>query len=231
MRRRPASSRSPSRPRRCGCAVASARAPRRRCWCTSCACPRWSWVVAAPPRATSTPRSRSSCSSPRSCPPTSRTPARSPRPCAPARGPTWSCSTTNRRSWSPARCRRSRSGSAVPTRPSPRLRRARSSRASPAAPASPAAARRVILDPNDPSALEVGEILVAPITDPSWTPLFVAASAVVVDVGAPFSHAAIVSRELGIPCVVSATDATGRIPDGALIEVDGTTATVTVIEA
>lgn len=90
---------------------------------------------------------------------------------------------------------------------------------------------RVLTDPNDPSALEPGEILVAPITDPSWTPLFVAAGAVVVDVGAPFSHAAIVSRELGIPCVVSATDATGRIPNGALIEVDGTTATVTIIEA
>ncbi|KMS82704.1 PEP-utilizing enzyme [Prauserella rugosa] len=89
---------------------------------------------------------------------------------------------------------------------------------------------RVLTDPNDPSALEPGDILVAPITDPSWTPLFVAASAVVVDVGAPFSHAAIVSRELGIPCVVSATDATGRIPDGALIEVDGTTATVTIVE-
>lgn len=89
---------------------------------------------------------------------------------------------------------------------------------------------RVLIDPDDPSALEPGDILVAPITDPSWTPLFVAASAVVVNVGAPFSHAAIVSRELGIPCVVSATDATDRIPDGALIEVDGTAATVTVIE-
>lgn len=89
---------------------------------------------------------------------------------------------------------------------------------------------RVLTDPNDPSALEPGEVLVAPITDPSWTPLFVAAGAVVVDVGAPFSHAAIVSRELGIPCVVSATDATGRIPDGALVRVDGTAATVTVLE-
>ncbi|MBW0091383.1 phosphoenolpyruvate-utilizing protein [Pseudonocardia sp. KRD-184] len=89
---------------------------------------------------------------------------------------------------------------------------------------------RVLTDPNDPSALEPGDILVAPITDPSWTPLFVAAAGVVVDVGAPFSHAAIVSRELGIPCVVSATDATGRIPDGALIEVDGTSATVTILE-
>ena len=88
---------------------------------------------------------------------------------------------------------------------------------------------RVITDPDDPSALEPGDILIAPITDPSWTPLFVAASAVVVNVGAPFSHAAIVSRELGIPCVVSVTDATKRIPDGAHIEVDGTTGTVTVL--
>lgn len=88
---------------------------------------------------------------------------------------------------------------------------------------------RVLNTPDDPSALEPGEILVAPITDPSWTPLFVAASAVVVDVGAPFSHAAIVSREIGIPCVVSATDATKRIPDGALIEVNGGTGVVTVL--
>ncbi|OZD11127.1 phosphoenolpyruvate-utilizing protein [Rhodococcus sp. 06-156-3C] len=88
---------------------------------------------------------------------------------------------------------------------------------------------RVLLSPDDPSALEAGDILVAPITDPSWTPLFVTAAAVVVDVGAPFSHAAIVSRELGIPCIVSATDATVRIADGAQIEVDGSTGTVTVL--
>ena len=89
---------------------------------------------------------------------------------------------------------------------------------------------RVVLDPSDPSQLEAGEVLVAPITDPSWTPLFVAASAVVVQVGSPFSHAAIVSRELGIPCVVSAGDCTRRIPDGAMVEVDGTAGTVTVVE-
>jgi pyruvate,water dikinase len=89
---------------------------------------------------------------------------------------------------------------------------------------------RVLTSPDDPSALEPGEILIAPITDPAWTPLFVAAAAVVVDVGAPFSHAAIVSRELGIPCVLSATEASKRIPDGALIEVNGDTATVTILE-
>ena len=89
---------------------------------------------------------------------------------------------------------------------------------------------RVVLDSHDPTALAPGDILVAPITDPSWTPLFVPAEGVVVDVGAPLSHAIIVSRELGIPCVVSATDATKKIPDGALIEVDGTTGVVTVVE-
>jgi len=89
---------------------------------------------------------------------------------------------------------------------------------------------RVILDPFDGGDLEPGEVLVAPITDPSWTPLFVAAAGVVVDVGAQLSHAIIVSRELGIPCVVSVTDATRRIHDGALIRVDGTNGTVTVLE-
>ena len=90
---------------------------------------------------------------------------------------------------------------------------------------------RVILDSHDPTDLEPGDVLVAPLTDPSWTPLFVPASGVVVDVGAPLSHAIIVSRELGIPCVVSATDATKRIPDGALVEVNGETGVVTVLEA
>jgi pyruvate,water dikinase len=89
---------------------------------------------------------------------------------------------------------------------------------------------RVILDSHDPTALQPGDVLVAPITDPSWTPLFVPAAGVVVDVGAALSHAIIVSRELGIPCVVSATDATRRIPDGALVRVDGSSGMVTVLE-
>ena len=88
---------------------------------------------------------------------------------------------------------------------------------------------RVVLDPSDPSQLGPGDVLVAPITDPSWTPLFLPAVAVVVEVGSPFSHAAIVSRELGIPCVVSAGAATQRIPHGATVEVDGTTGTVTLV--
>ncbi|MEM7339059.1 MAG: PEP-utilizing enzyme [Actinomycetota bacterium] len=88
---------------------------------------------------------------------------------------------------------------------------------------------RVVLDPADPTGLEPGDILVAPMTDPAWTPLFVPAGAVVVDVGAALSHAIIVSRELGIPCVVSATGASSRIPDGADIEVNGDTGMVTVL--
>lgn len=88
---------------------------------------------------------------------------------------------------------------------------------------------RVVTHPADPRGLAPGDVLVAPLTDPSWTPLFLSAEAVVVDVGAVLSHAVIVSRELGIPCVVSAVDASRRIPDGALIEVDGSAGTVTVV--
>jgi pyruvate,water dikinase len=89
---------------------------------------------------------------------------------------------------------------------------------------------RVILDPLDPMALEPGDILIAPVTDPAWTPLFMTAGGVVVNVGGQISHAIIVSRELGLPCVVSVEHATARIPDGATIEVDGATGQVTIIE-
>jgi phosphohistidine swiveling domain-containing protein len=89
---------------------------------------------------------------------------------------------------------------------------------------------RVILDPSDPGALRPGDVMVAPITDPAWTPLFLAAEAVVVDVGAQQSHAAIVARELGIPAVVSVARATSRLVDGDLIEVDGDRGVVRVLK-
>jgi len=89
---------------------------------------------------------------------------------------------------------------------------------------------RVILDPLDPMALDPGDILIAPVTDPSWTPLFMTAGGVIVNVGGQISHAIIVSRELGLPCVVSVEHATERIPDGAAIEVDGATGQVTIVE-
>ena len=89
---------------------------------------------------------------------------------------------------------------------------------------------RIVLDPSDARGLNPGDILVAPLTDPAWTPLFLPASAVVVNVGALMSHAVIVSRELGIPCVVAVQNATDRIVDGAMLEVDGTAGTVKVLE-
>jgi rifampicin phosphotransferase len=99
-------------------------------------------------------------------------------------------------------------------------------------PASAGVARgtaRVVMDTASIADFQPGEVLVAPQTDPSWTPLFMVASAVVVDVGAMGSHAMIVSRELGIPCAAGVTNATRRIPDGAEIEVDGSTGSVTVL--
>jgi pyruvate,water dikinase len=87
---------------------------------------------------------------------------------------------------------------------------------------------RIITDTADIAAFEPGDVLIAPQTDPSWTPLFVVASAVVVGVGAPNSHAMIVSRELGIPCVVSLEGAIHKIPEGAMVTVDGSTGTVTI---
>jgi phosphohistidine swiveling domain-containing protein len=87
---------------------------------------------------------------------------------------------------------------------------------------------RIILDPSDPFALEPGDILVTANTDPAWTPLFVPAGGVVTEIGALGSHAMIISRELGIPCVVSVRDATHLIADGVEVVVDGTKGTVTV---
>ena len=89
---------------------------------------------------------------------------------------------------------------------------------------------RVILDPNDSLSLQPGDILVTQNTDPAWTPLFLVAGAVVVNVGAIASHASIVSRELGIPCVASVSDASLRIPDGSKITVDGSAGTVVINE-
>jgi phosphohistidine swiveling domain-containing protein len=90
---------------------------------------------------------------------------------------------------------------------------------------------RVSMDLPAAMALEPGEILVAPLTDAAWTPLFLVAGAVVVDVGALNSHAVVVSRELGIPCALSLGDATARLRDGMELAVDGTAGTVTVISA
>lgn len=87
---------------------------------------------------------------------------------------------------------------------------------------------RIVTGLDQADRIEPGDVLVAPFTDAAWTPLFLVAGAVVVDLGAINSHAMVVARELGIPCVVSVQDATSRIPDRALVTVDGTAGTVTI---
>ena len=89
---------------------------------------------------------------------------------------------------------------------------------------------RYLSDLSHADELEPGEILVCSTTDPSWVPLFMISSAVICEIGAPGSHAVIVSRELGVPCVVAATGASHKLPTGTLIELDGSTGTITVLE-
>lgn len=88
---------------------------------------------------------------------------------------------------------------------------------------------RVVSTMAEGGALREGEILVTPVTNVGWTPLFPRAAAVVTDVGAPLSHAAIVARELGIPAVVGCGNATARITTGDRLRVDGALGTVTIL--
>jgi len=80
---------------------------------------------------------------------------------------------------------------------------------------------RVITDPRHNALIKPGEILVAPVTDAAWTPLFVTAGAIVVDVGGPLSHGSIVAREYGMPGVLSVKAGTRLIKTGQMITVDG----------
>jgi rifampicin phosphotransferase len=89
---------------------------------------------------------------------------------------------------------------------------------------------RVLHDAAGGAALQPGEVLVTTVTNVGWTPLFPRAAAVITDVGAPLSHAAIVARELGIPAVVGCGNATMRLKTGDLVRVDGTAGTVEVLE-
>jgi pyruvate,water dikinase len=89
---------------------------------------------------------------------------------------------------------------------------------------------RVILRVDQLGELEEGEILVAPSTAPSWTPVFGRIAAAVSDIGGVMSHAAIVAREYGLPAVVGAAGATKRIKTGDRLQVDGTAGTVTILD-
>jgi phosphoenolpyruvate synthase/pyruvate phosphate dikinase len=96
-------------------------------------------------------------------------------------------------------------------------------------PASPGRASglvRVIRGPQDFGELQLGEILVAPLTAPAWTPLFTLAAAVVTDVGSAAAHASVIAREYGIPAVVGCGDATARLRTGMHVTVDGNTGNV-----
>jgi pyruvate,water dikinase len=90
---------------------------------------------------------------------------------------------------------------------------------------------RVVRDAAAFGSLRPGEVLVAPYTNPSWTPLFRRAAAVVVDTGAAMSHAAIVAREYGVPAVMGTGDGTRRLNDGQWVRVDGSRGQVFAISA
>ena len=88
---------------------------------------------------------------------------------------------------------------------------------------------RILRTAEDAARLGDGEILVTTVTNIGWTPVFPRAAAVVTDVGAPLSHAAIVARELGIPAVVGCGNATMRLHTGDRVRVDGSRGTVEVL--
>ena len=98
---------------------------------------------------------------------------------------------------------------------------------------SPGVARgraRIIRSLAEGEAFQHGEVLVAPTTAPPWTPLFARAAAIVTDAGGILSHCAVVAREYSIPAVVGTKRATAMLRDGQLIEVDGTSGTVRIVE-
>jgi pyruvate,water dikinase len=88
---------------------------------------------------------------------------------------------------------------------------------------------KVILDPQR-ELLSPGEILVAPFTDPGWTPLFINAAGLVMEVGGLMTHGSVVAREYGIPAVVSVLDATKKIRTGQQIRVNGSLGYVEILD-
>jgi pyruvate,water dikinase len=90
---------------------------------------------------------------------------------------------------------------------------------------------KVILSLKEADRLQQGEILVTSSTEPSWTPLFSIANAVVVEIGSLLSHGSVVAREIGIPAVIGIPGIVGAIKDGDMLLVDGTEGTVEVITA
>ena len=85
---------------------------------------------------------------------------------------------------------------------------------------------RILTSPQEGKLLQPGEVLVAPMTNPDWVPTIRRAAALITDGGGMTCHAAIVARELGVPCVVGARTATSTLRDGELVTVDGARGTV-----
>lgn len=88
---------------------------------------------------------------------------------------------------------------------------------------------RVVTDPSF-AEVEPGEVLVAPTTDPSWASIMFVSAALVVDIGSALSHAAVVARELGLPCVVNMRTGTRALRDGDIVRVDGSAGTVEIVK-
>jgi phosphoenolpyruvate synthase/pyruvate phosphate dikinase len=88
---------------------------------------------------------------------------------------------------------------------------------------------RVVSDPTF-AEVEPGEILVSHTTDPSWASIMFVSAGLVVDIGGMISHAAVVARELGIPCVVNTRTGTGVLRDGDRVRVNGGDGTVELLE-
>ncbi len=89
---------------------------------------------------------------------------------------------------------------------------------------------RIVLDPMSAHDLHSGDVLVAPYTDPAWTPLFPLAAAVVVEVGSFLSHAGTVAREYGVPCLVDVMDCTRRLREGQRVRVMASEGRLEVLE-
>lgn len=87
---------------------------------------------------------------------------------------------------------------------------------------------RIVMNPSDCTDFKPGDILVCPMTDPGWAPLFMIAGALVTDIGGMLSHGALVARELGIPCIVNTQNGTRTLREGSFVVVDGTAGTVEV---
>lgn len=89
---------------------------------------------------------------------------------------------------------------------------------------------KIISGVEDANKFMDGDVLVTRITDPTMIMMMSQAAAIVTDIGGIMSHPAIVSREMGIPCVVATKEATSKLRDGMSVEVDGTAGTVIIIE-